>query len=386
MKKIVGFIPARGGSVRTPGKNLQKVLGLPLFLWAANNLNRCLPKEDIYVDSDSEEILALAQKHGFGTIKRPESLASNATNGNEFMLWEVSNVDADIYVQHLPPMVFLKEETLKKAIDSVVSGEFDSAVGVISEHFYMWENGKPKYDLLNLPNSFTLPISTIEGMGLYVTTKESILKYKTRVGLNPTLISLDKFEAIDIDYPADLEFARTVAKGLGLNSIYTEGVESLLMKEKFKPTMLVLDIDGTLTDGGMYYSQSGDEFKKFNTKDGIGIKKVIEKGIKVGFLSHGKNVELIQERANHLKVDKVYVGSRSKIEVLKEWCNEYGCTLSQIAYVGDDINDLSLVSEVGLFACPNDSIEVVKSNSHIILSKNGGEGCVREFIDQYLDI
>lgn len=384
MKNVVGFIPARGGSIRTPGKNLQKILGVPLFLWAANNLNRILPKENIYIDSDSEEILSLAQKHGFRTIKRPENLATNSTNGNEFMLWEVSNVEADIYVQHLPPMIFLKRETLDKAINAVTSGEYDSAVGVISEHFYMWEEGKPKYDLLNLPNSFTLPLSIIEGMGLYVTTRESILKNKTRIGKNPALIQLDKFEAIDIDYPADLEFARAAAKGLGFGSVYTDRIETIIEQQKFDAKMLVLDVDGTLTDGGMYYSQSGDEFKKFNTKDGIGIKSALESGIKVGFLSHGKNEKLIQERGKHLQINKIYVGHRPKTEVLKEWCDELGILMNQVAYVGDDVNDLSLVNEVGLFACPNDAIDKVKEASHIILSKSGGEGCVREFIDSYL--
>lgn len=385
MKKVVGFVPARGGSIRTPGKNLQKVLGVPLFLWAANNLSRCLPKENIYVDSDSDEILALAKKHGFGAIKRPDDLATNATNGNEFMLWEVSNIDADIYVQHLPPMIFLQKDTLSKAIESVVSGEYDSAVGVISEHFYMWENGKPKYDLLNLPNSFTLPLSIIEGMGLYVTTKDSILSQKTRIGKNPALIQLDKFEAIDIDYPSDLELARAVAKGMGFESNYTFGIKQLAEQNKFKPRMVVLDIDGTLTDGGMYYTESGDEFKKFNTKDGLGIKKLIESGIKVGFLSHGKNTKLIQERANHLKVHNVYVGAKPKNEVLNTWCAEYSISISEVAYVGDDINDLSLANEVGLFACPNDALNIVKENSHIVLSKNGGEGCVRELIDLYIN-
>ena len=105
--KIVGFIPAKGSSTRTPAKNMQKVLGVPLFLWAANNLNKVLDKQDIYIDSDSEEILAIAKKHGFNTIKRPIELATNATDGNQLLQWQAKNVDADIYIQHLPPMIFL---------------------------------------------------------------------------------------------------------------------------------------------------------------------------------------------------------------------------------------------------------------------------------------
>src|SRR5258706_15124128 len=147
MTKIIGFVPARSGSIRTPGKNLQLIEGVPLFLWAANNVNRCLDKESIFIDSDSDEILSLAKSHGFGAIRRPPDLATNATDGNRFMLWEVSNVDADIYVQHLPPMIFLKRENLKVAIDAVVLKGHDYAFVVIQEHFYLWNNNKPTNDL-----------------------------------------------------------------------------------------------------------------------------------------------------------------------------------------------------------------------------------------------
>jgi len=382
MKKIVGFVPARGGSERTPGKNLQHVCGVPLFLWAANNLNRCLPREDIYVDSDSDEILSIARSHGFSTIKRPDHLATNATDGNRFMLWEVSNVEAEVYIQHLPPMIFLKKETLSKAIDAVVKDGFDSAFGAIQEHFYVWRDNKPTYDLKNIPNSFILPLLTLEGMGLYIVKRDTILSNETRIGDNPLLVKLDKYEAIDIDYPEDLEFARSVAKGVGKNSSYTEGIDAYRVKNNIK--LFVIDIDGTLTDGGMYYTEGGEEFKKFNTKDGLGIKQLSSQGVTVAFLSTGKNIGLIQRRADHLGVSKVYAGNESKEKILKQWCDELAISFDEVAYIGDDINDLVLMSHVGLFACPADAIDEIKAVSHIVLSKAGGEGCVREFIDKYL--
>ena len=117
--KIVGIIPAKGSSSRTINKNRQKVLNVPLFLWAANNLNRVLDRSDIYIDSDSKEILSLAKYYGFSIIERPSNLATNATNGNELLQWEASNVKADLYIQHLPPMIFLKKDTLKKGMDKV---------------------------------------------------------------------------------------------------------------------------------------------------------------------------------------------------------------------------------------------------------------------------
>ena len=147
---------------------------------------------------------------------------------------------------------------------------------------------------------------------------------------------------------------------------------------------LVLDVDGVLTDGGMYYSNSGDEFKKFNTKDGMGIKLAIAKGIKIGFLSNGKNDALISNRAALLGVEFVYVGFDNKMKILNDWMNQLKLEYNNIAYIGDDINDAEIISHVGLSACPVDAVKSIKEKVNIILTGKGGEGCVREFIDNYL--
>ena len=147
---------------------------------------------------------------------------------------------------------------------------------------------------------------------------------------------------------------------------------------------LALDIDGVLTDGGMYYSESGDEFKKFNTKDGMGIKLIQKQGIPVGFLSSGKNVNLITNRAKLLDVQHVYVGYDEKLDILEQWCVKLQINIEDVAYIGDDVNDLNIIAAVGFSACPNDAVEKVKSAVNIVLKKNGGDACVREFIDTYL--
>jgi YrbI family 3-deoxy-D-manno-octulosonate 8-phosphate phosphatase len=148
--------------------------------------------------------------------------------------------------------------------------------------------------------------------------------------------------------------------------------------------LLVLDVDGVLTDGGMYYSNSGDEFKKFNTKDGMGIKLAIESGIKVGFLSNGKNDILIKNRAALLGVEFVYVGADNKLAVLKQWMHDLQIEFDNIAYIGDDINDLEIMDNVEFNACPLDAVPKVKMVAKYLLDAKGGEGCVREFIDAHL--
>ena len=154
--------------------------------------------------------------------------------------------------------------------------------------------------------------------------------------------------------------------------------------DKSKIKFLVLDVDGVLTDGGMYYSNSGDEFKKFNTKDGMGIKLAIEKGIKVGFLSNGKNDVLINNRAKLLGVEHVYVGFDNKLFVLDQWLKELNLSYENVAYVGDDINDLEIINVVEYSACPNDAVDKVKAVAKYMMDTKGGEGCVREFIEEHL--
>mgnify|MGYP006425838889 CR=1 FL=1 len=379
--KIAAAIPAKGSSSRVPSKNLQKVLGVPLFLWAANNLSRVLAQRDIYVDSDSIEILEIAQSHGFSTIQRPSDLATNATNGHELMLWQASNIECDVLIQHLPPMLFLREETIRRGIDLIKNG-YDSAFALVEEHFYMWDDNGPCYDLKNLPNSFTLPKVGIEGMGFYISRKDVLEKERVRTCGKYAPVAINSFESIDIDYPEDLALATAVAKGLDRNSEYTCGISQYLKRDNIK--LLVLDVDGVMTDGGMYYSESGDQLKKFNTKDGIAIKRMVDAGIEVRFLSSGTSANLIAERGKTLGVSTTYCGLEKKTKVLGSWIETLQLPREEIAYIGDDINDLDAMKCAGFVACPSDALEEVCINADVILDAPGGGGCIREFWERFI--
>ena len=156
------------------------------------------------------------------------------------------------------------------------------------------------------------------------------------------------------------------------------------MKQLDQIKLLVLDVDGTMTDGGVYITDQGNQFKKFNARDGLGIKEVMKIGIEVGIISHSLASEMVDTRANMLGIRYFYIGQQEKMEVLQEWVEEMGIDYDHVAYIGDDINDLEIMKKVGVAACPADSVEKIKSISKIVLKKKGGEGAVREFIDQYL--
>ncbi|NOQ72683.1 MAG: HAD hydrolase family protein [Crocinitomix sp.] len=152
-----------------------------------------------------------------------------------------------------------------------------------------------------------------------------------------------------------------------------------------KIKLVILDVDGTMTDGGMYFTESGDQMKKYNTKDGMAIKREVRDGIQFGIISHGHKLKMVEDRAQLLDIKHVYVGQDSKTEVLAQWCAELNLKPEEVAFVGDDINDVEIMKAVGLSACPADAVNAVKSISDIILSKGGGAGCVREFLDDWLN-
>ena len=156
------------------------------------------------------------------------------------------------------------------------------------------------------------------------------------------------------------------------------------MIKNIKIKLLALDVDGTLTDGGIYMTESGDQFKKFNAKDGTGIRYLLKNGIQVGLISASMKQRIVYERAELLGIPYCYVGDEDKAIVLDRWLQELNISAEQVAFVGDDVNDSSIIKKVGLSACPADAVDAIKKIVDVVLTKTGGEACVREFIDTYL--
>lgn len=145
--------------------------------------------------------------------------------------------------------------------------------------------------------------------------------------------------------------------------------------------MLVVDVDGVLTDGGMYYTDSGLEIKKYNAKDGLALMRLERNGISTGMLSHGFNRTLIKSRAEMLGVSHYYTGQEKKGVILQQWIDKIGLTWDAVAYIGDDINDLEVMRQVGFSAAPYDAAMAVKQEVNLVLGTKGGEGCVRELAE-----
>ncbi len=150
--------------------------------------------------------------------------------------------------------------------------------------------------------------------------------------------------------------------------------------------LIVLDVDGTLTDGGIYISDSGEESKKYNAKDGMAIKRLIKKGMHVAFLSASSSQRTVTTRAEMLGVKYCYVGNELKTGILEKWAAELDISFDQVLFMGDDINDLEIMQKVGMSACPADAVPVIREEAKIVLSRKGGEACFRELVDLYFPL
>lgn len=157
------------------------------------------------------------------------------------------------------------------------------------------------------------------------------------------------------------------------------------MNQKIK--LFLTDVDGTLTDGGMYYSAAGDVMKKFNTRDGMGLQLMQRAGVKAGIVT-SETTDIVTARARKLGLDYLVQGKRDggKLVAAEAICAELGITLAETAYIGDDVNCADLLRAVGTAACPADAMPQVKAIPGIrVMTLKGGEGCVREFINQILE-
>lgn len=215
--KVVAFLPVKGTSERIENKNIKILDGKPLFIQTLEKLVSCSFIDEVYLDTESQHIIDLASEIDCKILLRDPALASNKTDGHKLFYNEVSQVEADIYIQILSTSPFILPETIQKGIDKIKNTEeYDSAVLVKKEKQYTWDpiSNKTNYDINNIPNSFNLPDTVIETMGLYIVKKEVALTQKKRIGLKPYLLEATALEAVDVNYPDDFELANFIAAGI----------------------------------------------------------------------------------------------------------------------------------------------------------------------------
>jgi 3-deoxy-D-manno-octulosonate 8-phosphate phosphatase (KDO 8-P phosphatase) len=148
----------------------------------------------------------------------------------------------------------------------------------------------------------------------------------------------------------------------------------------FLPKLVITDIDGVWTDGGMYYDQQGNEWKKFNTSDSAGVLFLHLLKIPVAIIT-GENTEIVQRRADKLKIDHLFQGVKDKLSVAANLADSLGIPLAEVAYIGDDLGDVALLKKTGISGAPANAPEYIKKHVQIVTKLKGGEGAFREFVE-----
>ena len=213
--KVVAILPVKGNSERIENKNIKLLDGKPLFLHTLEKLLQCDFIDEVYLDTESEQIIDIVSEYdNLNILKRSKELASNKTDGHELFYNEVKNIDSDIYVQILCTSPFIKKETIKKGIDILKTKKYDSVVLVKKDKQYLWSDSKPLYSTDKIPNSIDLPETIVETMGLYISTKEASMESKKRYSGNVYLLEAEVIESIDVNYPSDFKLANYIAAGL----------------------------------------------------------------------------------------------------------------------------------------------------------------------------
>ena len=383
------FIPVRGGSRSIPLKNIKSICGRPLVYWTVKAACGCRYIDKVFVASDSEEIRSVVS--GFRTgrgsglfeklevIDRSAASASDTASTESAMLEFAEKYDFDniVLIQATSPL--LQSDDLDRGFEAFFTAGTDSVISVVRQKRFHWcVDGDgyahpTNYDVFHRPRRQDFEGYLVENGAFYISSKEDLLKSQNRVSGNIKAVEMNEDSFLEIDEPGDWVIIEALMRKNGICS------DNDIPEIK----LLLTDCDGCLTDGGMYYSEKGDELKKFNTRDGMGFALLRKKNILTGIIT-GEQVELNRRRAEKLKLDILETGCKDKLAAVRRICDERGIGLENVCYIGDDINDVEAVRAAGFGCCPSDAADEVKAAADYVAQARGGQGVIREVTDRIL--
>jgi YrbI family 3-deoxy-D-manno-octulosonate 8-phosphate phosphatase len=383
IEKIVVFIPLRGGSKSIPLKNIKPINERPLAYYALDAAVNCKYVSEVYVATDSEEIKEVIKHYFHSKVIVIDRSVESATDTaiTELAMMEFSanyQFDYIVLVQVTCPLITPVD--LEKGIEKLFCTKADSLVSCVRQKRFLWKehNGQAipiNYTPSHRPRRQDHQGFLVENGSFYITSKTQLEKTHCRISGKIVLHEMPEKTYYEIDEPPDwlvVEFLLQYQKK-----------QQLINIQKIK--MLAMDCDGVLTDAGMYYDENGDQLKKFNTRDGIGIALLQQQGIHIALIT-GEDSEIVAQRAQKLGIKEVFLGVKNKAEVITTLQQKYNLDYKEIAYIGDDLNDLPVFERVGFKITVKDGCRQLKDLADLVTSVKGGEGAVREVCDLILEI
>lgn len=377
MKKVA-IIPLRAGSKSIPGKNKKKMLGRALYQWT---LGEAIFSEldEIYIFTDDEDILSqVKQEYSWTpkvkTFKRSEESATD-TASTEMAMLELAkaiNYNFDIFclIQATSPLT--SRTDINATLYKIEQEKFDSSLTVVETKRFVWntDGTSENYDYLNRPRRQDFNGMLIENGAVYAVTKETFISSQNRLGGNIGLVYMPEDTLAEIDEHSDWAITSELLK----NRIrHWKGTPS-------KIKYLALDVDGVFTNGTVAVTAEGELFKSFSLRDGMGLELLRSNGI-TPIVITSENSPIVAKRMEKLKIKHLFLGVKDKYARIDEFCIHQNTNRNEIAYVGDDINDLCNICAVGWGIAPNDALEEVKKAADIVLNNKGGDKAIREAVE-----
>lgn len=373
MKKVA-IIPLRKGSKGIPGKNKKKMLGRPLFSWV---LSAAIfsDLDEVYVFTDDEEILTFISKEYHWTSK-VKGLLRNDENANDTASTESAMLEFAEKINHDFDVLCLLQATsplttsqdINNALSQISKEGKTAALSVVKTHRFTWNaDGTPQnYDVFNRPRRQDFAGLLMENGAVYATTKDAFIKSKNRVSETIGLVEMSEETLMEIDSLSDWTI---------IESLLAERQKSFKKQERIN--YLVLDVDGVFTDGCVYYGAEGEMMKKFDMRDGMGLEILRQNNVEVVVIT-SENSDLVAKRMQKLQIKHTFLGVKDKYSFLQNFINQQQTSWANLAYVGDDVNDLANLCTVGWSFAPANATSVVKQQVDFTLSHNSADGAIRE--------
>ena len=395
----VAFIPVRGGSKSIPLKNIKDIHGKPLVYWAAAAACDCRFIDKVFVATDSDAIRACAENFFANEPERfkkacvidrsAESAGDTASTESAMIEFAKGRrFDNIVLIQATSPLITGAD--LDNGFNTFNAAGTDSVLSVVPQKRFIWTidddgNAAPSnYDFRNRPRRQEFEEYYVENGAFYITSRKRLIETANRISGNIRVSLMSEDTYFEIDEPSDWTVTEALMAKRDTAEAEPETKDQETKKPPLKYKMLLTDCDGCLTDGGMYYSEKGDELKKFNTRDGVAFRLCRENGIITGVIT-GEDVALNKRRCEKLKIDVLAPGCTDKAACINRLCATYKIKPEEVVYIGDDIADIEAIKLAGLGCCPADASEAVRAVSGFITSSKGGEGVVREVVDMLLE-
>ncbi|WP_431122450.1 cytidylyltransferase domain-containing protein [Flagellimonas flava] len=373
-KKTIGFIPLRKNSKGIPGKNKKKLLGRPLFSWVLSeaifsNL------DEVYVFTDDEEIIAYIDKNYAWTDKvkpllRSAENASDTASTESAMLEfsELINHDYDVFCLLQATSPLTQRTDINKGLELVLNGTYDAALSVVRTHRFIWsEDGKSlNYDFKKRPRRQDFDGLLMENGAVYTSLKKAFLESSNRLSGKIGLVEMSENTLVEIDSETDWN----VIEQLLISSFKTK-------KTPQRISHLILDVDGVFTDGKVTYGKTGELSKTFDMRDGMGLEILRQHKVNVMVMT-SEDSETVAQRMKKLQIEDVFLGVKDKYSFLENILQERKLTAQELAYIGDDVNDMANMLRVGWSFCPSNATKPIKYQADVVLTHASANGAIRE--------